>query len=113
MTIHEKAEMLKKKLVSMVITTEAELDKRLQETKIDISIVRQSAQGKEAVSMRRYIKMKTWNRVGSHEMAVHREIKVERQLGALIEGAVFQVPKAIKCMALAAIGYLFLLIILV
>lgn len=38
MTTHEKAEMLKKKLVAMGITTEEELDKRLKETSIDISM---------------------------------------------------------------------------
>ena len=35
---HEKAEMLKKKLVAMGITTEEELDKRIQESGIDISM---------------------------------------------------------------------------
>lgn len=38
MTTHEKAEMLKKKLVEMGIMTEEELDKRIRETKIDISM---------------------------------------------------------------------------
>lgn len=38
MNTHEKAEMLKKKLVAMGITTEEELDKRIQESGIDISM---------------------------------------------------------------------------
>lgn len=38
MTTHEKAEMLKEKLVEMGIMTEEELDKRIRETKIDISM---------------------------------------------------------------------------
>lgn len=38
MNTHEKAEMLKKKLVAMGITTEEELDKRIRESSIDISM---------------------------------------------------------------------------
>ncbi len=47
MNTHEKAEMLKKKLVAIGITTEEELDKRLQETSIDISLFVNVPQPKE------------------------------------------------------------------
>ncbi len=47
MTTHERAEMLKKKLVAIGITTEEELDKRLQETSIDISLFVNVPQPKE------------------------------------------------------------------
>ncbi|WP_455048759.1 hypothetical protein [Mitsuokella sp.] len=38
MTIHERAEALKKKLAAMGITTDAELQKALEETRIDIAL---------------------------------------------------------------------------
>ena len=38
MTIHEKAEAMKKKLAAMGITTDAELQKALEETRIDIAL---------------------------------------------------------------------------
>ena len=37
MTIHERAEALKKKLAAMGITSDAELQKALEETRIDIA----------------------------------------------------------------------------
>lgn len=38
MTIHEQAEAMKKKLAAMGITTDAELQKALEETRIDIAL---------------------------------------------------------------------------
>lgn len=38
MTIHERAEAMKKKLAAMGITTDAELQKALEETRIDIAL---------------------------------------------------------------------------
>lgn len=38
MTVHEQAEAMKKKLAEMGITTDAELQKALEETRIDIAL---------------------------------------------------------------------------
>lgn len=38
MTVHERAEALKKELAEMGITTDAELQKALEETRIDIAL---------------------------------------------------------------------------
>lgn len=46
MTVHEQAEAMKKKLAEMGITTDAELQKAIEETRIDIAMFVNKPEGR-------------------------------------------------------------------